>query len=109
MVVEVPEEKEKGHSSEDGDEGEDTVEQGAGVCHQQLLALHLQGRDEDLGRREAAPADDDRRDDYSHHTPGKYQKHCRSHIQIQMETTWRHYWKKETTGKETTAVIRFSD
>lgn len=45
-------------SSEDGDEGEHSVEQGAGVRHQQLLAVHHQSRDEDLGGGKAAPADD---------------------------------------------------
>ena len=57
--------------SEDGDEGEDTVEESAGVRHQQLLALHLQGRDEDLGGGEAAPTDDERRDDDTHHASGE--------------------------------------
>nr|CAD7414780.1 unnamed protein product [Timema poppensis] len=33
----------------DGDESEDTVEQGAGVRDQKLLVIHGQGRDEQLG------------------------------------------------------------
>lgn len=73
------EDEEKGwggrECSKDGDEGKDAVEEGAGVGHQELLALHLQRRDEDLGRREAAPADDDRRDDYTHHASVERKTH----------------------------------
>ncbi len=40
------------------DEGEDSVQQGAGIRHQQLLPIHGQRRDEDLRGRETAPAND---------------------------------------------------
>ena len=40
---------------EDGDEGEDGVEHGAGVGHQQLLFVHVERGYEQLGGGERAP------------------------------------------------------
>jgi hypothetical protein len=34
---------------ENGDKGEDAIEQGAGIGHQWLLVIHEQGCDEQLG------------------------------------------------------------
>ena len=39
----------------DGDEGEDGIEHGAGVGHQQLLLLHVEAGHEQLGGRQRAP------------------------------------------------------
>ena len=39
----------------DGDEGEDGIEHGAGVGHEQLLLLHVEAGHEQLGRRQRAP------------------------------------------------------
>jgi len=64
---------------EDRNEGKDTVEEAARVRHQQLLPVHGQRRDEDLWGREAAPADDGRREDDAHHAPrGREEKHTPS-------------------------------
>lgn len=44
-------------SSEDSEQSKHPIEKSAGIGHQELLALHSQGGDEDLGGGEAAPAD----------------------------------------------------
>ena len=61
-------------SSEDRDEGKHPIEEGTGVRHQKLLSVHGQGRDEDLGSGETAPANYRGCDDYSKHASEKVNK-----------------------------------
>ena len=60
---------------EDGDEGEDPVDQGAGVGDQRLLAVHGQSGDEELGGGNAAPEHGHTRQCDTRHTPESRHSH----------------------------------